>query len=82
MLLPHLASRLYGTPLLLARTKLDIILAVLGARVGWHESQTVLACRRLAHLLKAWHQARQALPWFLCMAHWFAGRWPWTRSPA
>jgi signal peptide peptidase SppA len=35
MLLPHLASRLYGTPLLLARTKLDIILAVLGERVGW-----------------------------------------------
>ena len=35
MLLPHLASCLYGTPLLLARTKLDIILAVLGSRVGW-----------------------------------------------
>ncbi|MCW2311449.1 S49 family peptidase [Rhodoferax antarcticus] len=43
MLLPHLASRLYGTPLLLARTKLDIILAVLGSRVGWPESQTALA---------------------------------------
>ena len=43
MLLPHLASRLYGTPLLLARTKLDIILAVLGSRVGWPESQTTLA---------------------------------------
>ena len=35
MLLPHLASRLYGTPLLLARSKLDIILSVLGSRVGW-----------------------------------------------
>ena len=35
MLMPHLASRLYGTPLLLARTKLDIILSVLGSRVGW-----------------------------------------------
>ena len=35
MLLPHLASRLYGTPLLLARTKLNIILSVLGSRVGW-----------------------------------------------
>lgn len=43
MLLPHLASRLYGTPLLLARTKLDVILAVLGSRVGWPESQTALA---------------------------------------
>lgn len=35
MLLPHLASRLYGTPLLVARSKLEIILAVLGERIGW-----------------------------------------------
>lgn len=42
MLLPHLASRLYGTPLLVARSKLEIILAVLGERVGWPESQTAL----------------------------------------
>lgn len=32
--LPHLAARLYGTPLLIARAKLDVILAVLGARIG------------------------------------------------
>ena len=38
MQLAHLASRLYGTPLLLARSKLDIILAVLGSRIGWPES--------------------------------------------
>ena len=38
MNLPHLASRLYGTPLLLARAKLDIILSVLGERVNWPES--------------------------------------------
>ena len=31
MQLVHLASRLYGTPLLIARAKLDVILAVLGA---------------------------------------------------
>ena len=37
MLLPHLASRLYGTPLLIARTKLDVILSVLGERIGWPE---------------------------------------------
>ena len=42
MQLPHLASRLYGTPLLLARSKLDIILAVLGDRVGWPEPQAAL----------------------------------------
>ena len=34
MNLPHLASRLYGTPLLIARAKLDTILAVLGPRIG------------------------------------------------
>ncbi|MBK9161103.1 MAG: S49 family peptidase [Nitrosomonadales bacterium] len=38
MNLPHLASRLYGTPLLLARAKLDVILSVLGDRVNWPES--------------------------------------------
>ncbi|MEF8736803.1 MAG: S49 family peptidase [Candidatus Accumulibacter necessarius] len=43
MMLPHLASRLYGTPLLLARAKLDILLAVLGDRIGWPEPQTALA---------------------------------------
>ncbi|MCC6297499.1 MAG: S49 family peptidase [Pseudomonadales bacterium] len=42
MLLPHLASRLYGTPLLVARSKLEIILAVLGERVGWPEPQTAV----------------------------------------
>lgn len=32
--LPHLASRLFGTPLLVHRAKLDVILAVLGPRLG------------------------------------------------
>ncbi len=34
MFLPHLASRLYGTPLLIAPPKLEVILAVLGERIG------------------------------------------------
>lgn len=34
-MLPHLATRLYNTPLLIQRAKLDAILAVLGERVGW-----------------------------------------------
>jgi len=38
MFLPHLASRLYGMPLLLARSKLDIILGVMGSRIGWPEA--------------------------------------------
>ena len=42
MLLPHIAARLYGTPLLIARSKLDVILAVLGDRVGWPEPQSAL----------------------------------------
>ncbi len=48
MNLPHLASRLYGTPLLLARAKLDVILSVLGERVNWpeHELATPLIPHR------------------------------------
>ena len=34
MLLSHLAARLYGTPLLIARPKLDVILSALGPRLG------------------------------------------------
>ena len=33
-LLPHVAARLFGAPLLIHRPKLDLILAVLGPRVG------------------------------------------------
>ena len=33
-LLPHLAARLFGVPLAIHRPKLDIILSVLGARIG------------------------------------------------
>ena len=32
--LPHVASRLYGTPLLIARAKLDVILSTLGPRLA------------------------------------------------
>jgi signal peptide peptidase SppA len=39
MMLPHLATRLYNTPLLIQRAKLDAILAVLGERVGWPAPQ-------------------------------------------
>jgi signal peptide peptidase SppA len=42
MQLPHLASRLYGTPLLVARSKLDILLSVLGSRIDWPEPQVAL----------------------------------------
>ena len=43
MLLPHLASRLYGTPLRLVRSKLDVILSVLGERVQWPTAKEALA---------------------------------------
>jgi signal peptide peptidase SppA len=39
MMLPHLATRLYDTPLLIQRAKLDAILSVLGDRVGWPVAQ-------------------------------------------
>ncbi|AKJ30676.1 S49 family peptidase [Caldimonas brevitalea] len=42
MSLPHLASRLYGTPLLIARPKLDVILAVLGSRIGLPETDALV----------------------------------------
>lgn len=41
MQLTHLAARLYDTPLLIARAKLDAILAVLGPRIGLHELPTL-----------------------------------------
>jgi len=37
MQLAHIASRLYGAPLLIARPKLDVILSVLGNRIDWPE---------------------------------------------
>lgn len=40
--LVHLASRLYGTPLLIARAKLDTILAVLGPRIGLAPTELAL----------------------------------------
>lgn len=42
MQLVHLASRLYGTPLLIARPKLDVILSVLGPRIGLPETSAAV----------------------------------------
>ena len=42
-MLPHLASRLFGTPLLVHRAKLDVILAVLGERLTLQVPQVDLA---------------------------------------
>ena len=33
-MLPHLASRIFGTPLLVHRAKLDVILSAIGPRLG------------------------------------------------
>lgn len=46
--LPHLASRLYGTPLLIARSKLDVILSVLGDRIHWPDQRTEDRTQRTA----------------------------------
>ncbi len=40
--LVHLASRVYGTPLLIARAKLDTLLAVLGPRIGLVSAELTL----------------------------------------
>lgn len=42
-MLPHLASRIFGTPLLVHRAKLDVILAVLSDRIGIAAPQADLA---------------------------------------
>jgi len=42
MQLVHLASRLYGTPLLIARPKLDVILSLLGPRIGLPQAHAAL----------------------------------------
>ena len=39
-LLPHMAARIFGAPLLIHRPKLEVILAVLGPRIGLSESGT------------------------------------------
>jgi capsid assembly protease len=39
--LPHIASRLFGTPLLVARPKLDVILGVLGPRLSGGSPDTL-----------------------------------------
>ncbi len=42
-LLPHLAARLYGVPLAIHRPQLDVILAVLGPRIGMADLATPTA---------------------------------------
>ncbi len=39
-LLPHMAARIFGAPLLIHRLKLEVILAVLGPRIGLSENGT------------------------------------------
>lgn len=41
MQLPHIAARLYGTPLLINRAKLDVILSVLGSRIGGSDTNMI-----------------------------------------
>lgn len=40
-LLPHLAARLFGTPLMIHRPKLEVILAVLGPRIGLSQAESL-----------------------------------------
>lgn len=42
MPLVHLASRIYGTPLLIARPKLEVILSILGSRIGLPDLEAAL----------------------------------------
>jgi hypothetical protein len=51
----HIASRRYGTPLLIARPKLDVILSVLGNRIDWPELLIGMLCPTGVPL-NAWEQ--------------------------
>jgi len=53
MMIPHLASRLFGTPLLLARSKFEVILSVLGERVGWPEVNAAVAIPQARSMIEA-----------------------------
>ena len=58
MQLVHLASRLYGTPLLIARPKLDVILSVLGSRIGLPDLDMAMPLpmpRQKRHIGSGWH---------------------------
>lgn len=41
MQLSHIAARLYGTPLFINRSKLDVILSVLGSRIGGSDTNMI-----------------------------------------
>ena len=47
-MLPHLAARLFGTPLLVHRAKLDVILSALGPRLGLGDSTPIALPEPLA----------------------------------
>jgi ClpP class serine protease len=47
-MLPHLAARLFGTPLLVHRAKLDVILSALGPRLGLGDSAPIALPEPLA----------------------------------
>ena len=55
-MLTFLASRLFGTPLLIHRPKLDVILSVVGQRIGMAD---VPACRPWIWPLSSAHRWRQ-----------------------
>jgi len=52
-MLPHLATRLYNTPLLIQRAKLEAILTVLGDRVGWTGAPGVVSAPPVRSLPEA-----------------------------
>src|SRR6188768_1572385 len=63
MQLPHIAARLYGTPLLINRSKLDVILSVLGNRIDWQEVQHLAKDANLSDSVMATSISNKEIPY-------------------
>ena len=61
--LPHIATRVFNTPLLITREKLDVILQVLGPRMGMEaKPEPAAALAAEVAVAQVARRVRQALP--------------------
>jgi hypothetical protein len=77
--LPHLAARLFGVPLAIHRPKLDVILAVLGPRIGLAD---LAAPSGFAPPLRARATQTRRSPSSRSTARWCAAPWAWKPNRA
>lgn len=78
--LAHLAARLFGVPLAIHRPKLDVILAVLGARIGLADLAASVGYTPAARAPGP--ASGKRLPSSRSTARWCAAPWAWKPNPA